>query len=239
MKNKLKLLIVIIFISFITSGCTLNYNLTIKDDRSIVEMVSVTEKNNVLTNRYGDYKKEIDKQQKFYKKHQIYYDYSPKKIFEGDISGLSLTKTYPYGTFNNSPNKTSVFNKYSFYEENGSYIFRLTYPVMEAVYPDTNDSDKKIDDAYLNIKSYLKVLDSNSDSYDEKTKTYTWHLDKNFFDNNKDIYIKLSKEKDNMLIFSDFIMNHLKLIIGIGITLFVIVIAVLRIYKKYKNGMKI
>ena len=37
MKNKLKLIIIIFFLSLIVSGCELNYNLTIKDDRDYLQ----------------------------------------------------------------------------------------------------------------------------------------------------------------------------------------------------------
>lgn len=236
--KKLKLLIVIIFVSIITSGCTLNYNLTIKDDRSILESVVVTEKNSILEKKYDNYKKEINEKQRFYKEHQIYTEYSSSKIFNKDESGLKLTKEFKYGTFNNSQNKTSVFNSYSFYEEGNNYVFRLSYPVKEALFPDTRDSEK-IDKAYINIKSHLKVIDSNSDSYDEKTKVYTWKLDDDFFNNNEGIYLKISKDRDMMLIIKDLISNNLNIVVSVITSITILLLVILYIYRKYKNGMKI
>ena len=115
MKNKFKFLILILFVLITTTGCTLNYNLTINTDRSILEEVSVTDSNNVLIKKYGDYKKKIKEEQLFYKEHQVYGDYSSKKIYKSDYSGLELSMLYPYGTYNDSPNKNSMFNDYTFY----------------------------------------------------------------------------------------------------------------------------
>lgn len=237
--KKIKLLLLTIFVAIISTGCTLNYNLTINEDRGILESVVVTEKNSILKTKFNDYKKEIKEQENYYKEHQLYFDYTSKKIYGKTDSGLSLSKRFEYGTYNNSPNKNSVFNNYAFYEQEGNYIFRLTYPIYEAVFPDTNDLNQKIDEAYINIKSHLKVLETNSDSYDEKTKTYTWKLDQNFFNNSDGIYIKLSKEKDNMLIFKDFIMNNLTTITIVSSVILLILIFGIHLFKSYKNGMKI
>ncbi len=240
MKNKLKLIIIIFFLSLIVSGCELNYNLTIKDDRSIYEEIVVTEKNSILEKKYDDYKEEIKEKELFYNDHDLYSSYESRKIFKSDYSGLKLYKDYPYGQFRYSPTYASFFQNYSFTEGKDGYILRLLYPVKENIYPDTNNSDEKIDKAYINIKSYLKVIDSNCDKYDEKTKTYTWEIDDDFFNNDqKGLYIKLSKEKDYQVIFMDFFREHSTAIITISIILVVLLTIAMYIYKKYRNGMKV
>ena len=239
MKNKLKLIIFVIFVSLITSGCTLNYNITIKENLDILESAVVTEDNSVLTSKYGDYKKEIKRQQNYYKKHQLYYDYASKKIYDKNSSGLELYKEYPNGTFDTSPNILSVFQDYSFRNEIDSYVLELSRPVEESLYPDTPNNDEKLDKVYVNIRSYLKVLDTNSDSYDEKTKTYTWNLDDNFFRDKNRIYIKLSKEKDNENIYMDFFKNNSTIIISILIVLTITAIISIYLFAKYKKGMRV
>ena len=239
MKKKFKLLLLFIFTALITSGCTINYNLTIKDDRSIFEEVVATESNSILKTTYGDYKKEINNQEEFYNNHDLYSSYHSKKIYKSDYSGLKLYRDFEYGQFSNSPTYASLFQKYTFVDNEDGYTFRLSYPIKENLYPDTNDSEISVDSAYINIKSYLKVIDSNSDSYDEKTKTYTWVLDDDFFNDYEGLYIKLSKEKDYQVILTDFFRAHSVTIITIISILFILLIGFIYIYSKHKKGMKV
>ena len=239
MKSKVKLILFIIFVSLISCGCTLNYNLTIKEDLSIIDDVSVTEKNSVLKTKYDDYKKQISNYQKFYKNHDLYSSFESKKIYKSDYSGLELYRTYEYGKFENSPNYSTLFQNYSFLDQGDYYTLKLNYAIKENIFPDIKDNNEKIDEAYINIKSHLLVVETNSDTYDEKTKTYTWKLDDDFFNNNDGIYMKISKEKDSMLIFMDFFKEHTFEIIFTAVIILSIIVISLLILIKYKKGLEV
>lgn len=228
-KKQIKVLFLLIVMMVLT-GCNVEYNLNISDDK-IIESTNFYVEDDDLVDSDGLFSS-LDEMVDYYYLQDYYafvdvgsfnafYD---KNKINNDKLGLNLTHTYSFENFDDS-----YLMNYKYSNKNykaGKDNLTIDISDFSAFYEkDIGDELDVINfnDLTINIKTDLKVLDNNADSVNGNI--YTWNVDK---DNSSDkrVYIKLKKvdKKNNISI-------SVLLIIG-----FVLVIVLIVFYTVRKNN---
>lgn len=215
-----KLSIIFLFIFFLT-GCDVNYNLELKDNKfnEKVEFIlpnnydTSSERNELLnSDLYINYNKKIKYAKEVIKKKDYWkFNYTYKYTFEEFKSYNHMNKCYEYNEF--------------FEEENKYYI--MTAPKFECKVYDYREADNVI----ISFKTNHKVIEHNAD---EVTKgVYKWIINDDNYQNKP---IKLIISKDDIKRTIDFeLLVSLSIILGIIITIGIIVIIYIYIVNRKNN----
>lgn len=194
MKKKIFLLIII---TFIVTGCNVNYDITVDKDLKITEQLNVEESKDSFDIQYNSPKEGVE---------SIFSDVNRSlkskidnyKIKSG-LNNISFNINNKYSNesdFNNSNILKNLNGKVEVYKnpnsKSNTSIFQvmINYDFFDMI--NTNKySTINIDEMYVNIKFPYKVISSNADS--SKDDTYTWNLKRDIqsrsfyieYDNNK------------------------------------------------------
>lgn len=168
---------------FILSGCTVNYNLKIEDNK-----FSETIKGNVLNEeiKINEENKEQNYTNYFITKDQPVLTNNNNLLYKKTLSKNNNSIDYIYSythnedSFKNSRILNECFEKFNFNNENNTY--RIT--ASGKFYCDYTDTIN------INITTNYNVLIHNAKEV--KNNTYSWTIDKNNKDN-IDLYISVDK----------------------------------------------
>lgn len=190
MKYKLKVLL-LFFILFLSTGCTVEYNLTIDAYNAIEDFSLYVDNNSSNTALINDMYNR--KTEAFFNQDtdsSVYYDV--EKGLTKDKKNLYLNFQYNYNLKNlqNSNAISECFYNKSVTKDQ-KYITLNTSEGFDCIYKDT---DLQIEDLTVHIKTNLKVEESNSDKAEKNI--YTWHIDKNNYQE-KSIYMKINYTEEN------------------------------------------
>ena len=186
MKCKLRFIFILV-LSFICTGCSVKYNLTIDKDFAKEEIEATLEKN-----------EENEKIVDMYTKNDVtsYFDSDLNKFMHyqitkiDDSNNLKLKAEYKYPLkktqYSNAAEKC-LYNK-SVNIDN-KYITINTSEGFNCIY---YDEIKEIDKLVVNITSKYVVEKSNADEVNGNM--YTWNIDENNY-TNKSIYMKINYKK--------------------------------------------
>lgn len=182
--KKIKLLL-IFGLTFILSGCTVDYNVTINNDLSMSEEAIVK----IEESFFDDYM--------FYTKAETYNAVMSRNLsFLNELNyDYKHSDDYLTTTFNNNYNKlTDYINNNTIYQqffENLEYTDEnniITIKSSGEFYQYTEDNAEKflIEDIDINVKIPFDVISSNADRVDSVNDIYTWtitkdDMDKEFF----------------------------------------------------------
>lgn len=237
MKDKLKLILLIIPLIFIT-GCDIEYNLRIDSNQKVKESATITESNEILSIYNPSLK--VVPEQTFYQYESLdafkYYKLD-KKIFNSDSTGAKIT-----GTFNSiSEYKKSLllgnlFENISV-NEYGNVLSVVASGYNSGFFSSEEDETFSIGEIKVNIKFHNEVTSNNADSINEEDNTYTWILTAN---EEKTITFTIDKnEKRYDIIIKDLFLDNLVGLIITGIVIVTGLIVAMIFIRKNKQNNKI
>lgn len=216
--NKVLKIISLLFISFVLTGCSVEYNLIINEDKTVTEKIEITDLISNFESKgfnisLNDY---LDTLIESYEKDKDFKNYDITKILDNTVYGIQFNTTYnsiseyidsvkKYDHIIGNINTSNKNNRYSISTDGvwGSGIFR----------PD--DGSNRLLDTVVNVKvqSYYDIIDSNAHQVYENTNTYEWMFDSSNYENG---IIEISFD-DNVLVnnneVSNFTSNNIFLII--------------------------
>ena len=171
---------------FLLSGCSAEYNLTIKNSTMEEDINAIFDKatESELANRMEGIRRTA-----FYNydtRENEYYDFTKRETDD------NIILNYSYQYTGNDLYKSEAASR--------CYYKRIVNVTDDVITINTDnqvaclykDGDREIDSITVNIKTALTVLENNADKVNGNT--YTWYInDKNY--TNKPIYIKIEKER--------------------------------------------
>ena len=217
--KKLVLLIVI----FLISGCSVDYNLTINEDKSFIESITILQPNSL----WGSSKEEIAEQLHWalvFAKDETEpaHFYDQEKILGGSSSGAKFSYKFGDDEFNSQ----SAFLKNCFSSHDVLFLNNKLYlnAIEFKCYNLLGDNY----DLRININVKGKVISGNYSS--QNGNIYTWNLKEN--DNvSIDLIVDLTKEEAQSTTINNVI------IIGIITVVIILLIAVALVaYKKIRDN---
>lgn len=190
MKYKFKLLI-LIFVLILSTGCSVEYNLTI-DELNAIEYFSLYVDNNSSNTAMINDMYQRQTEAYFNQDTDSSEYYEIKKGLTKDKKSLFLNfkYNYPLKKLQNSNAIGQCFYNKSITKDQ-KYITLNTSKGFDCIYKDT---DLQIENLTIHIKTNLKVVESNSDKV--KKNTYTWYIDKNNYQE-KNVYMKINYTEEN------------------------------------------
>lgn len=204
---KLKKLIIFMLL-FILSGCTVNYNLEIKDD-NYIENINV---------KVNEEEKEIAKNQIPYIKSTIHN----KIVYNSDFqeNNVLYNHIYSFNEYQSSAIKV-YFDNFKNFEEDGDYTLILSG------FNAYNNFQQAADLYTFTIKTDYEVVTSNADY--KKGNTHIWKVNsKNY--NKKKIIFQYRKTKQQVD-YSYYLITVLTTIVSVLILFFAILM-----YDKYRKN---
>ncbi len=190
MKYKFKMLILFLVL-LLSTGCSVEYNLTIDELNAIEDFSLYVENNSSNTAMINDmYQRQTESYFNQDTEDSEYYEV--KKGLTRDKKNLFLNfkYNYPLKKLQNSNAISECFYNKSVTKDQ-EYITLNTSEGFDCIYKDT---DLQIENLTINIKTNLKVVESNSDK--TKKNTYTWNINKNNYQD-KNIYMKIRYKEEN------------------------------------------
>jgi hypothetical protein len=243
MGNKIKILCLCL-LALLISGCKAEYNIDIKSDLSVNEEISFMEKNSTIstmapkvedyiTQLITDTQSEDDRSANYYISKEIGTKESgsvANRIYD-DFTSFK-EENILLGEIFTSINVTT--------EEHMVSIECKSLSSHYQVFTETATSDSLLESFKIHITVPFEVIDSNADSSDRFTNTYTWNYDKMSLYKDVDLSFDTSKPfKADIIdeIKNSYEKGHLNNILFIiGIVSVGLVIVVLLLGKKIKNS---
>lgn len=222
MKRKLFLL----FIIFLLSGCTVNYNLTIDNDTAL-ENIKISIPTEDATEK--EFESQVKHKRPVYFGEKKYYDMT----YDNDGDNYHVDYIYKHNI--NNLHKSSFLN--NCYATNNIKVSDEQISISTSnVFRCINLDDGLHTDAVdVNITTKLKVLNNNADEINNNT--YTWHMD-GYDYSNKPIKLVLQKNKkisDSIITFNKKNSNTFNSINVIFLIL-PIVLAIIYLFIKAKKS---
>lgn len=199
---------VLIVLTLLLSGCTLNYNLNIDNNMIFTEKIKVTESNSVIS-KFALYASDyVDTSINDYTNDPDYGNYTIKKTTNNDVSGGIATATYmDFNQFRVQDKlKDYFFSDVEMSTDGNIITLEFTSNTTNTLLSNNSSEETTVntDGAALNkanisITLPFKVINSNADKVDKKNNTYTWTYDTM----NQDKSITLSFDKSKKVIIID------------------------------------
>ena len=199
-----KKIIFIFLITLFLTGCTVNVNLELDktsiNEETTIELISSSEDARLLKKSFRNYM-------------PIYYEDVEDEMEDKEIDGLKFynkteeetengykityTNMFNYSNYKDSTIIKGAFRKYSIDKDSDDE--KIIIQTSEEGIKYFNEYDN-LDKVTINIKTKLKVYQSNADKVDKKKGIYTWEFTKD--DYKKSIYLEASsKEYDDSNLF--------------------------------------
>lgn len=233
MKNH-KLFALIISCLLLT-GCTVDYNIEIKNDDTVIENIKLNGQNVNDDKEFKNLKKEI--------KNQLSHSLS-KYEYQYDINNdknrvlVEINKKSNFESLLNDSLYNNYFEDYEFFVNKGIKTFKNvgTNYLLELFVTKNYEQDlnirKEVDILNINIKFENIVTDHNADKYDKKTNTYTWIFTEN------DIQKTINFSYDTAQLFKEenkFNFSNITVIIGIILIVIAIFITIFIVAYRKKD----
>ena len=219
--DKIRLICIVFITCIICSGCTIESNIKVMSDGSVIEKINVVGNHDISDINDETIKKKINNNYNYLISS---YDYDYK--FDDKIN-LFLEKKYnSLSNYLKNENISLLFEDYELFEYQGIVSFKNTGNTLynKLFYyediPVDNYYTELVDKIIIKIQFENVVVDNNADSYDEKTNTYTWVIDKE--NQKKDIEFSFdSTKKVNLAENND---KRIFIIIGFGLLILIVLI---------------
>ena len=236
--KKLKTIIFMLCMMIFFTGCDVEYNLVIDNNKQVSEEVILLEDNTNML-KYAD---NVD-QFLYQRERENFTDtnYKLERIYLDNQSGLKIKNTYKsLDEYINSRIYNRLFetayieNDSKFYSFNtaGQYYRNNVFSTpLESTYR------YKIDKIIVNIQFYNIVDAHNADKVDETNNIYTWYLESDNL--NEMIKFTLSDKVRNDLVFKKNWNNHKVLIISVISIIVILVFVIIKFKNIYKQNNKI
>lgn len=186
----------------ILSGCSSEINLLVKTNKKITEDIVVMNDWNNLKEYNTSIESAKDAYQESYSDIFSRTPYDVKYSTDNNMVKATLTNnSYKLSTISDSVVYQKLFDKIEI-EDVGNYKKYILNPSDEAIdlFMDSlgiaDDPTLFFTEIPVNIQFHNVISDSNADSYDEKTNTYTWIITQNNLDRNINFTITNDKRYD-------------------------------------------
>lgn len=240
MKKIYMLLFLIVFVT----GCTLNYDVKIYDDESVLEKFSLEINNDLFGSTKTEIKKNLEEEIEVYKESDILKDYNFSYKIDEETTKIFVEKNHLNLTeFFDSYFIKNVFVKSNFIRNKDLMTFKLKNYDDTLFYGYRTESDEKvvltdkdIREVKINLYFERKVTSHNAIDFNEKENKYTWE----YYPNQEysDIEIVYTDEKRYDIIIKNLILKNLNSVIPIFIfsviVLFIIIKNIIKINKNKK-----
>ena len=236
MKNFIKMLLSCLFI-FLYCGCSINYNLTVTNNKKIIENAIVIDSNDTILKYNNSVLDFLTNQQSGIK--EIGYDVD---IINGDVeSGLIITNKYDnFNSYINSEYFKKLFEKANTTYNNGLFTFETSgeYYRNDVFSVDLSKHFLyNLDEINVNIKFYNVVESHNADKVDEANNIYTWVLKKD--DSYRNISFKLQDKIRYDVMSKELFKKYKLLFVVIIVIIILIVFGIFKLMNIIKQNNKI
>lgn len=221
-----KVILLLILVLFVTTGCTATYDVEIYNDEirvdgKAVELDSTKWHDNILGTTYIemiDWKTTGDEDSPVAE--GIY------KVDDNNSLGIGLKNKYKFDDYSNSPGIKACYKYFNIIEENGNII--LSTSVENTCF----DNYPNLDFITINLKTNHKVVSNNAHVVDGYH--YTWNLSR---ENKDDAAISITIKKDDYIFNyeNEFVKKVIYSLVIIGIIIGVGSAVYIFINKKRKN----
>jgi len=216
----MKKIILLLFVTFFITGCNVSSNITINKDLSVKEEVLMTGTTEYFNNYYKstpinviNTMLETGRRREILSKNG--YNYYIDKNYTYPV----VVATKEYKTINDFVNKT-IFKEQYFsdliYSKNENIITIKSGDFIRYSPDDIERYD--ISKFSLNIKIPYVAINNNADSYNPKTNTYTWEIDKDTLD--KEIILEF--DQNRIYIYNLIMYISIFVLIALIVTLIII-----------------
>lgn len=220
MKKKILLLI----IPFILTGCaSVNYNITIDNDLTVLEEATITGSTEYFNIFNKNYPKTIVLEwyedadiQSILNNNNYKHELIEKGVY---YPSVFVKKTYAslqeYTT-------NTIFNNQVFEDiliTNNDDLITINTVNFLSRSEDETDQGYNIDNLSITISLPFKVSDHNADTYSEKNNTYTWYIDS--ATSEKEINLTFNKNKIYVYNFSKYVSLFLIIILVLALIYFI------------------
>lgn len=223
--------IILFFIVLLLSGCSLDYELEVNKDLSLIETINIIEPKTKISAYLYDVEGYVDENVEYFSSQQENDRYN---IYNGSNEtraiGIAIANYKDFDDYCEiNTLKDNFFSDCEIDEQGSVVTINLASVLSNDYFRSSYLEEALFSNAYFNIKIPYKVTYSNADSVDLEKSIYTW---KYTTDNNlKDISITFDTAYE-----AQKPVNYSMYIIG-GIIL-VVIISGIYIYYKYKQNSK-
>ena len=228
-----KKILIFIYLLLLT-GCTVNYNIDISDNK-IKEssnyyyenrMYDSNDHNAIFLETFEDFDNLSDIYLAFNENFEDKY-YKKEMIHDSNGDGINLKYTYDFNNYGNSF-LFNIFDDSNYVNNDGQIVIDVEEINLYDLYDYFTLLDENVSSLNINIKTNFKVLENNADSV--KGNTYTWNINADS-SNDKSLYIKIQKvDSKNEKI------NYTIIFVIITILLIIVIALVFYILKKKKEN---
>lgn len=183
MKNKFKLLVVILLLTVIT-GCQAKYEVKIYLDGSIKESATLLEKQNEFFETFTrkKFKSYVEKSLEIEGINKKLDDYSI--VIDEDLAGIDIDMSYTtiYEYLNTSKAINYLFSKIKLKENEETNTTKI-YSIQseyDVIYNSNDPDEKYFTNTTVTLSLPYKVIETNAHEIDESTNSYTWIIDEDF-----------------------------------------------------------
>lgn len=224
---------------FIT-GCEAQYNITIRNNKTIDEKIYVKEANTRIEANNMTKKSFVEGNIRQYENVEELSKVKFSSKYEKNTSGIIGNYVSSFNDFSKSQTATQIFSNvsmtdkadgYSFY----MYGFNTSYFSQDSPDPDSYGFEKMT----LSVKSHYEVTSNNADEVDEKSNIYTWNINENFVNSKNVIQMEFGYNKRYDVIVKDIIIENIASIILLGCLLLAVLVIGITFYLKNKRINKI
>ncbi|MBE6159642.1 MAG: hypothetical protein E7157_01185 [Lactobacillales bacterium] len=226
-------LLALIISCLLLTGCTVDYNVEIKNDNTVNENIMLNGQKVNSNKEFQKIKKEI-KNQISNTLNKYEYQYNIKN--ENNSVVVEINKNSNFEILLSNSLYNEFFEDYELFVNKGIKTFKntgtnyLAELFVTKNYEQDLKVEKEVDVLNVNIKFENIVTEHNADKYDEKTNTYTWIFTEN------DIQKTINFSYDTDQLFEKekkFSFDNIGIIIGIILLIIVIFItSFIFIYRK-------
>lgn len=238
MKNKILKIFMCSFILICITGCSINADITITENKKVKEDIDISILNSDIISQGYSVDEYLDMYTSNPSNTTLYKDYSIKSKKSKNYSHIIIKKDYKeLNEYIDSYTFKTLFDG-AVIEDTGKYLtFHTTSNRYSNYNPDEGSGDYIATSNYtVSIKFYNEVLDNNADKIDKSNNTYTWYFS-DADSSDSYIYFKLGPKVKYFVKFKDYIMNNILSIIVVASIIGIIAISILYIvYKSKKNN---
>lgn len=184
-------IVLLIFIIFLISGCSVKYTINVDKTGRVNESISIMEKNNLLGNTDDEVKETVNIAYSNYRAIAKFKEYNVDMIYKASDSGILLIKTYnnicDYINYNGA--SKYIFKNMTCVEKENYYEIKNSGDYLGGCL-ECNDEANKIDKLYITFNLPKRAIASNADKV-IKNK-YIWTIDR-ITTQDKNFLLKIEK----------------------------------------------
>ncbi len=213
--KKYRFLLLIIFIYFL-SGCSVEYNLIVTDDKHVIEEMLIIVDYRAYSDEKSAAERILGNELRSYENFSEYDNYEYDYQLRGDNFNIKITKKHETleAYFASPLNKNAFQNLYYFEDE--YFSIRNSGAIYDINQGISKDSLTYIDDLKVNVRFYNQVAFANATKENSRTNTFTWLPDDNDVIKFSEIEIDLLESKRYDVIILDYIFARFWWFIIIG-----------------------